>query len=141
MNYSLIKALDPNFKYDDYMLSQAVERIRSCGIRLERTPRDELERRGFRVEFASLSVAGQVIWGRVDLIAKIVYVDLEAVNVLIERSNEQGGESLDLTVAVNLVLAHELYHVIDRCTHYDSVTELAAIVFALQYSKGCPELA
>ncbi len=92
---------------------------------MDRTPEEELLSRGYRVLHRPLGVPGAMVRARVDLAGLQVLLDPEGLADLDRRLRESG-------VAVEarpLVLAHELFHVLDPgCP--GRLAELAAHLFA-----------
>ena len=106
-------------------LQQARERAGQARARVNRTPEEELLSRGYRVLLRPLGVPGALVRARVDLVGLQVLLDPEGLADLDRRLRESG-------VAVEaraLVLAHELFHVLEPgCPR--RLAELAAHLFA-----------
>lgn len=133
---SLVKIINPNLKFDDDFWHRAQSQAEKFLPDMPFSPADELEKRGYEVEFAELSVPGAAIFGRVDMEAHKVFVDLSAIDGLIDRTAVLGEKALDFAMASDMVLAHELYHILDR--RRLDVTELSAVIFSLlavEYGK------
>lgn len=75
-------------------------------------PGTELAQRGYALEFAALSVPGAKVRARVDLVAHKVWVDGEMVVALARSLSLSWGKTCSEEVALQAILAHELFHVL-----------------------------
>jgi len=126
----LAKALTPRLNVGEELWSAAAERAAEALQGVSGDIAAELEKRGFTAEYRDLSFPGVLVWGRVELAEKKVYVDREALKILGERLAASGRNASSAQLEA-LVLAHELFHIIDgRCP--PQYCEPAAVIFSLR---------
>lgn len=126
----LVKALNPRLSIGEELWSAAAERVAEALRGVSGNTAAELEKRGFAREYRELSFPGVLVWGRVEPAEKKVFVDREALKLLGERLAASGRNASSAQLEA-LVLAHELFHIIDsRCP--SEYCEPAAIIFSLR---------
>ena len=104
------------------------------------SPLEELRARGYTVAEGPLGVPGALVRARVDLARRRILVDPQGLEDLSTRLLRRGlgGEALQR------ILAHELFHVLDPACP-EALAELAAHLFAtdllgLEDFAGCLDL-
>ncbi|MBQ7502332.1 hypothetical protein IJT93_06405 [bacterium] len=146
----LVKVLNPRLRFSDELWRRAELRAAAAAAGLDGGAAEPersaaapaglgaagadiaaaLEKRGFSVEYRSLSFPGVWVWGRVVPDGKKVFIDREALKIWQERlarlSREDFSERLE-----SLVLAHELFHIADPGCPAE-LAELAAAIFSLK---------
>lgn len=108
-------------------VESALGRAAAARALVSSPPEAELRARGFRIQEAPLGVPGAVVRGRVDLDRLLVVLDPEGVLDLESRMAAAGVAGQART----LVLAHELFHVLDPGCPV-RLAELAAHLFATE---------
>ncbi|MGM9998005.1 MAG: hypothetical protein ACI38Q_01185 [Candidatus Bruticola sp.] len=97
-------------------------------------PLEVLSEKGFKIEYLSLSVPGVLVWGRTEIRQRRVYIDSEALKVLVERCRNGLPWTVDFSLLLRLTAAHELFHILSFTASLPH-TELAAVVFSLYFCR------
>lgn len=127
---NLLAIWDPHSQYSSAQWQVAQEQASIFGTEQTPDPEAVLRRLGFAIEYKLLSVPGLLVWGRVILNEKRVYLDREALTFLSKSGISLAiKNSLDDAWPKRLVLAHELFHIL-ASTRQIEHSELAAIIFA-----------
>lgn len=130
LNY-LISVLCPSVKVCESVLKRAEAKAEKHIALTKKEPAEELKRLGFKVKYADLSFPGVLVWGRVNIAEKTVYADLQAAEVLIKRSEVLGDKRLNSDSVLKLILAHELFHILEPHGSCEDA-ELAAVIFSFK---------
>lgn len=129
MDQNLLSLIYPHWREEAAHWSAALARAQELYDPQQADPAQRLDSLGYRLELAPLSVPGATVYGRIDKEERVVYLDLEALDTLLERTQGWGEGELDLASASTLIWAHELYHALERRPR--AYSELAAQLFAL----------
>ena len=99
MDQNLLSLIYPHWREEAAHWSAALARAQELYDPQQADPAQRLESLGYRLELAPLSVPGATVYGRIDKEERVVYLDLEALDTLLERTQGWGEVSLTFLYA------------------------------------------